>query len=132
MPVFTYHWKDFSIDFVTCFSTSTDWKRDNYNIILVIINYLINMIYYKSVKSTIDVAGVAKVIINVIVRYHEFLKSIINDRGSLFISNFRSSLCYFVNIKRNLFTIFHLQIDGQTKRQNIIIKAYLYAFIYQK
>ena len=38
-------------------------------------------------------------------------------------------LCYFLSIKRSLSTTFHLQIDGQTKRQNYIIKVYFQSFV---
>ncbi len=51
------------------------------------------------------------------------------DRGSLFTSKFWSSLCYFLGIKKKLSTAFHPQIDGQTKRQNSMIKVNLRAFV---
>ena len=51
------------------------------------------------------------------------------DRGSLFTSKFWSLLCYFLVIKRRLSSTFHPQIEGQTKRQNSIMEAYLRAFI---
>ena len=38
-------------------------------------------------------------------------------------------LCYFLRIKRKFSTAFHLQTDGQIKRQNSTIKAYLKIFI---
>ena len=42
---------------------------------------------------------------------------------------FWSSLCYFLGIKQRLSTAFHPQTDGQTKRQNSTIEAYLQAFV---
>ena len=51
------------------------------------------------------------------------------DRGSLFISKFCLSLCYFFSIKRRLSTAFQPQTNGQTKRQNSTIEAYLRAFV---
>ena len=51
------------------------------------------------------------------------------DRGSLFTSKYWFSLCYFLNIKRRLSNTFHPQTDGQTKRQNSTIEAYLRAFV---
>ena len=52
-----------------------------------------------------------------------------SDRGLLFTSKFWLSLCYFLGIKRRLSTAFHPQKDGQTKRQNSTIEAYLRAFV---
>ena len=54
------------MDFVTSLLISTDWKRDNYNSILVIVDWLTKMIYYKLLKITIDTLGLAKIIINVV------------------------------------------------------------------
>ena len=51
------------------------------------------------------------------------------DRGLLFTLKFWSSFCYFFGIKQWLSTAFHPQIDGQTKRQNSIMEAYLRAFV---
>ncbi len=87
------------------------------------------MVHYEPVKVTIDASSLAEVIINVIVRHHGVPELIVTDRGSLFTSKFWSSLCYFLDIKRKLFTVFHSQTDGQTKRQNSTIEAYLRAFV---
>ena len=87
------------------------------------------MVHYEPVKITINAPDLADVIIDVIVRYHGLPDSIIIDQGSLFMSKFWSLLCYFLDIKRKLSTAFHLQTDGQAKRQNSTIEAYLRAFV---
>ena len=117
------------MDFVTGLPVLTDWKRDSYDSILVIVNWLMKMDHYEPVKVTIDALGLAEVIINVVVRHHGLPDSIVNDRGSLFISKFWSLLCYFLGIKRRLSTAFHPQTDGQTERQNSTMEVYLRAFI---
>lgn len=65
------------------------------------------MVHYKTLKTIIDAVGLAKIIINMIVRYHSFFKSIISDRGLLFISKFWSSLYNFLNIKQKLSIVFY-------------------------
>ena len=117
------------IDFVTGLSISTDCKGDSYDSILVIVDWLTKMVHYELVKVTIDAPGLAKVILDVVVRHHGLPDSIVSDRGSLFISKFWLSLCYFLDIKRRLSTAFHPQTNGQTKRQNSTMEAYLRAFI---
>ena len=87
------------------------------------------MVHYEPVKITIDAPGLAEVIIDVVVRHHGLPDSIVTDRGSLFTLKFWSLLCYFLGIKRRLFTAFHLQTDGQTERQNSTMEAYLQAFV---
>ena len=115
LPIPTHWWKDLSMDFVTGLPLSSDWKSDSYDSILVIVNQLTKMVHYEPVKVTIDVPGLAEVIIDVIVWHHSLPDSIVTDRGSLFTSKFWSSLCYFLGVKRRLSIAFHPQTDGQTK-----------------
>ena len=65
------------------------------------------MVYYKLVKVTINISGLTKVIIDVVVRHHDFPDSIVTNQESLFISKFWSLLCYFLDIKQKLSTTFH-------------------------
>lgn len=48
------------------------------------------MVYYEPVKVTIDVSGLAKVIINMVERYHNIFEFIITDQGLLILSKFCS------------------------------------------
>ena len=125
LPVPTHRWKDLSMDFVTGLPISTDWKGDSYHSILVIVDWLTKMVHYEPVKITIDTPGLAEVIIDVVVQYHGLPDSIVTDKSSLFTSKFWSLLCYFLGIKRRLSTAFHPQTNGQTKRQNSTMGAYL-------
>lgn len=67
---------------------STNWKRDSYDSILVIVDRLKKMVHYKSMKTTIDTSGFAKVIIDVIVRHYGFSNLIVTDKRPFFISKF--------------------------------------------
>ena len=129
LPVPTYRWKDLSMDIVTGLPILTDWKRDSYNSILVIVNWLIKMVHYEPVKVTIDAPGLIEVIINVVVRHHNLPDSIVTHQESLFTSKFWSLLCYFLGVKRKLSTTFQSQTNGQTEGQNSTMKAYLQAFV---
>ena len=102
----THWWKDLLMDFVTGLPISTNWKRDSYDSILVIVDRLTKMVHYEPVKITIDAPGLDEVIINVVVRHHGLPDSIMTDRGTLFTSKFWSLLCYFFGIKRRLSTVF--------------------------
>ncbi len=87
------------------------------------------MIYYKLVKIIFDTPALAEVIIKVVIQYHSLSDSIVSDRVTVFISKFWCLLCYFLGVKQKLSIAFHLQTDGQTKRQNSIMEAYFRAFI---
>ena len=115
LPIPTHQWKDLLRNFVINLLVSIDWKSDNYDSILVIVNWLIKMVHYKPVKITLVALGLAKVIINVLVHHHGLLDSIVTDGSSFFTSRFWSLLCYFFGIQRKLSTAFYPQIDGQTE-----------------
>ena len=98
------------MDFITGLPVSIDWKKDNYNFILVIVNWLTKMVYYKLVKITLNAPGLAEVIIDVVVRHHGLPDLIVTDRGSLFTSKFWSSLCYFLGIKQDFLPLSTLRL----------------------
>ena len=129
LSVPTHQWKDLLMDFVMGLPISTNWKREIYDFILVIVDQLMKMVHYEPVKVTINAPRLVKIILDVVVWHHGLPNSIMSDRGSLFISKFGSSLCYFLDIKQRLSTTFYPQTDGQTKHQNSTIEAYLWAFV---
>ena len=87
------------------------------------------MVYDEPVKVTINNSGPADVIIKTVVRYYGLPDSIVSDCGSVFTLKFWFSLFYFLKMKWKLLTAFYPQIDGQIKRQNSTMEAYLQAFI---
>ena len=64
------------MNFVIGFLISADWKGNNYNLILVIIDQLIKMIHYELLKVTINTPSLAKMIINIVVCHHKVLELI--------------------------------------------------------
>ena len=100
------------MDFVTGLSISTNWKRESNDSILVIVDWLIKMEYYESVKVTINTPDLAEVILDVIIWHHSLSDSIVSDRSSLFTLKFWSSLCYFFSIKQKLSIAVHPQTNG--------------------
>ena len=103
------------MDFVIRLSILPNWKGESYDFILVIIDWLIKMVHYEPSKISIHILGLAKLILDMVVQHYSFSNSIIFNRGSLFISKFSLSLCYFFSIKQRLLTAFHPQTNGQTE-----------------
>ena len=95
------------MNFFTRLPISTNWKEESYDSILVIVDWLTKMVHYKPVKVTINALGLAKVILDMVVRYYDFLNLMVSDRGSLFSSKFWLSLCYFFDIKQRPSTAFY-------------------------
>ena len=59
--------KKLSIDFVTGLLILTNKKEDSGNSILVIVEQLIKMVYYKPVNITFTAPGLGKVIVDMVV-----------------------------------------------------------------
>lgn len=71
--------------------------------------------YYKPVNITVDISKLAKIIINVVIRYYDIPDIIIIDKSLIFILKFWLLFCYFIKIKQKLSIAFYSQINGQTK-----------------
>ena len=67
------------MDFVTGLPVSINWKGDSYDSILVIVDWFTKMVHYKPVKITLDAPRFAEVIIDMVVRHHGLLDSIVTD-----------------------------------------------------
>ena len=76
------------MDFATGPPILTNWKGDSYDSILVIVDRLIKIVYYKPVKIIFNTPDLAEVIINIVVRYHSLPNSIVTDKDFLFILKF--------------------------------------------
>ncbi len=70
------------MDLVTGLLKSKDWRKVEYDSILLIVDRLTKMIHYERVLINLDVEQLAEV------KYHGLPDSIITDRGSLFTSTF--------------------------------------------
>ena len=70
----------------------------------------------------------AQLFVSHIVRLHGLSDSIVSDHGSIFTSNFWSTLTAILKINPQKYTTFHLQTDGQTERINQRLETYLYIF----
>lgn len=54
-------------------------KSKTYDLILVIINWLIKIVYYKLLKVIINALDLVQIIIDIILRYYNFLNLIITN-----------------------------------------------------
>lgn len=88
-------------------SSLANSKGNSYDSILVIVNQLIKIIYYKLVKVTIDALILVKVILDIIIWYYDFLNLIIINKNFLFILKFQFLLCYFL-ISNTNFTLYFI------------------------
>lgn len=123
IAVLTHQKKDLSMDFISRLLISTIWKDKFYNSILMIVNQLIKMVYYKPVKVIINTPALVEGIIIGIVEHHGLPNSIVTAWNLLFTSKFWLSLYYFFDIKQKLSTAFYLQTNSQIEKQNNTIET---------
>ena len=72
------------MDFTIGLPILTDLKGNRYDSILVIIDQLTKMVHYKPVKVTIAASDLAEVIINIVMKHHRLLDSIVINEKLLF------------------------------------------------
>ena len=82
-------------------------KKDNYNFIFIIVDWLIKIVHYKLIKITFNAPKLAKSIMNIIVQHYDLQNFIITNKSLLFNSKFWSILYYFFGIKCRLLSVFY-------------------------
>lgn len=67
------------MDLVIAFLVLTNYKDEIYNFILIIVNQLIKIIYYKPVKVIINTSSLAKINFDVVMQHYGFFDCIVTD-----------------------------------------------------
>ena len=129
LPVPDAPWRDISVDFVGPLLTS-----DEFNMIMVVVDRLTKMRHYISCTATEADSGtsapaMARLFLDHVFRLLGLQDTIMSDCGSQFISAFWEHLTSSLGIKHKLFTTYHPQTDGQTKRANQDLENYLRRFV---
>lgn len=87
------------IDFNFGLPILTNWKKNSYDFIFIIVDCLKKVVYYKLVKIMIYTLEVVKVILNVIIFYNDLLTLIITNKNYFFSLKFWVLVCkYYGNI----------------------------------
>lgn len=95
------------------------------NSILVIVDRFTKYCHFVPLKHPFTAQGVAKLILDHVVKLHGIPKSIVSDRDKIFTSTFWKSLFSLMHNKMLLSSSYRPQTDGQTKRVNQCLEIYL-------
>jgi hypothetical protein len=116
-----WKWENICIDFIV----GLPHASRGYNSIWVIVDRLTKSAHFIPVSTTYRVRQYAELYISHIVCYHGILKTIISDRGSIFVARFWEQLheCLGTHLIQN--SAYHPQTDGQTELVNQIIEDML-------
>ena len=130
-PIPIKPFQEIIIDFITGLPPNVR-RNTIYNAILIIIDRFTKIAKYILITKKVDTVNIAKLIYRFIFLAYGWPNSIVSDRGAVFISAFQGAVCYHTGIQRRLNIIFYSQINGQTERQNNILKQYLRTYCLAK
>jgi hypothetical protein len=120
-----WKWENICMDFIMGLPRTSR----GYNSIRVIVDRLTKSAHFIHVATTYRVGQYAELYISHIVRYHGIPKTIVSDRGSIFVAHFWEQLREYLGTHLIKSSAYHPQTDGQTERVNQIIKDMLYAYV---
>ena len=86
-----------------------------YNVIMVVVDRLSNMIRVMVTNGEVTLEGVARLFRDRVWKVVRLLEVVISDRGSQFVSRFMKDLYQSLGVKSNPSTAYHPQTDGQTE-----------------
>jgi hypothetical protein len=120
-----WKWETIYMDFIVGLPRTSH----GYNSIWVIVDRLTKSAHFIPVSTTYRVRQYAELCMSHIVRYQGIPKTIIFDRGSIFVARFYEQLheCLGTHLIRS--SAYHPQTDGQIERVNQIIKDMLRAYV---
>jgi transposase InsO family protein len=98
-----------------------------YGSIWVIVDHLIKVAHFLSVRTIYSSAKLAELYMKRIVSLHGVPKKIVSDRGTQFTSHYWQKIHESLGTKLNFSTTYHPQTDGQTERINQILEDMLRA-----
>ena len=113
-----------TVDFITKLLLVTE--KD---VILVVCDQLLKMIYFVITTEETLVEGLAGLFRNNMQKLYRLLKSIISDRGPQFVAEMTKELNNILGIEIKLLAAFHPQTDSQIERMNQELEQYLRFFI---
>jgi len=116
-------WQSIAMDFITELPVSEGCDQ-----LWVVIDRFTKMVHFIPLREK-TAADLAKIFAQEVWRFHGLPTDIVSDRYSCFTSEVWQELLKTLGIRPRMSTAFHPQTDGQTKRLNQTIEAYLRSFV---
>ena len=123
LPVPAAPWVDISLDSIVKLPQSGDFDS-----IFVVVDRLTKMAHFVPCSEKMDAEQFASLFVRDVARLHGMPRSIVSDRGSIFLSKFWTRTCYLWGVSLKQSSAYHPQTDGQTERTNQIVEQHLRLF----
>jgi hypothetical protein len=120
-----WKWEDIYVDFIMGLRRTSH----GHDSIGVIVDRLMKSTHFIPVGTRYRVRQYAKIYISHIIRYHGIPKTIISDRGSIFVAHFWEQLHYYLGTHLICISAYHPQTDGPTERVSQIIEDMFHACV---
>jgi hypothetical protein len=125
LPIPSWNWEDICMDFVVGLP-NTSRHHDS---IWVIVDRLTKMAHFLPVHTTHKAEKYAEIYIDQIVCLHGIPRTIVFDRGALFVAHFWEQLQKSLGTTVIRSSAYHPQTNGQTERVNKILEDMLRACV---
>ena len=102
LPIPAGPWTDISYDLITDLPPS-----DGFDSILTVVDHLTKMAHFIPCMKTLDAEGLARLMLENVWKLHGTPKTIVSDRGSIFISQITKELDHQLGIRLHPSTAFH-------------------------
>lgn len=113
-------WEGISMNFIEGLS-----NLEGKDVVLVVVDRLTKFSHSISLTHPFSAQEVARKFMDSMVKLHGVPKSIVSDRDKIFTSVFWQELFWSKGVGLHMSTAYHPQINGQTKRVNQCLEAYL-------
>lgn len=124
LPVPDRPWSTIGVDFIVKLPIS-----EGFDSVMVVVDHFSKMSHFIPAKETWSAQDLAKSFISHVFKLHGLPDKIVSDRGTIFMSQFWSSVLDQLQIQPAPSTAFHPQTDGQVERINAILEDYLRHFV---
>ncbi|GKB16526.1 ty3-gypsy retrotransposon protein [Tanacetum coccineum] len=117
-------WEDVSMDFITGLPV-----LKGMSVILVMVDRFSKYAHFSSLPTSFNAHKVAQLFLEIAIKHHGILKTIISDHDPIVVSKFWTQLLQLSGTQLNRSTAYHSQSDGQTEVVNWGLEQYLRAMV---
>ena len=123
LPIPQNIWEDISMDFIEALPRS-----EGFDTIWVIVDRLSKYSHFVPLKHPLNAQGLAHQFVKEIIRLHGIPRSIVSDRGKIFMGHFWQEIHKLQGTKLNFTSAYHPESNGQSEVVNKRLGNYLRCF----